>query len=155
MTAASIPGRRRQPAFGLLAAAILSVGCASTGERPEGLDPSALSEEIRGDYAIFARRCSKCHSLARPLDSGIDKDEYWAFYVERMRKQPASGISLDDVPPILRFLHYYSREQQHRHEAPADTNGTPSERPSPPTEVPDSAVAPRASSGRSPPGGPP
>jgi hypothetical protein len=29
-----------------------------------------------------------------------------------MRLQPGSGIAAQDAPPILRFLHYYTLEQQ-------------------------------------------
>ncbi len=76
------------------------------------VDRAKLPPELRADYAVFAQRCSKCHSLARPLTSGIDDDEYWRRYVERMRRQPGSGISPDDEPPILRFLHYFSEEQR-------------------------------------------
>ncbi len=76
------------------------------------VDQAKVPPELRGDYAVFAQRCSKCHSLARPLTSGIDDDEYWKRYVERMRRQPASGISPEDEIPILRFLHYFSEEQK-------------------------------------------
>jgi hypothetical protein len=62
---------------------------------------------------VFAQKCSKCHSLARPLESGITDDEFWKAYVARMRRQPSSGISQSDEPPILRFLHYYSVDQKH------------------------------------------
>jgi mono/diheme cytochrome c family protein len=91
---------------GLLAAALLMAACATAGR--DGLDVARLPVEIRPDYAVFARRCSKCHQLARPLGSGIHDDGRWAAYVERMRRQPASGISRADTTPILRFLHYYS-----------------------------------------------
>jgi hypothetical protein len=86
--------------------------------RTQGYDPTTLPADIRGDYAVFAQRCSKCHSLARPLSSGIDDDAYWAQYVERMRLQPGSDISVEDKPPILRFLHYFSVEQKRRKESP-------------------------------------
>ncbi len=76
------------------------------------VDTAKLPPDLRADYAVFAQRCSKCHSLARPLTSGIDDDEYWKRYVERMRRQPASGISPEDEVPILRFLHYFSEEQK-------------------------------------------
>lgn len=94
---------------GLLAAALalLAVGCATTTAR-DGLDAARLPADIRPDYALFARRCSKCHQLARPLGSGIRDDAEWADYVERMRRQPGSGISPAETKPILRFLHYYS-----------------------------------------------
>ena len=78
----------------------------------EGLDPSTLPESQRADYAIFAQRCSKCHALSRPLNAGITDDAYWAMYVARMRRQPASGISESDEVAVLRFLHYYSAEQK-------------------------------------------
>ena len=112
--------RRTIPAFALvmaLGAAALTItvtvagGCASHFGG-DGLDVTTLPVAVRSDYELFARRCSKCHSLARPLESGIDDDRFWESYVERMRRQPASGISPQDTVPILRFLHYYSVEQQ-------------------------------------------
>jgi len=89
-----------------LVAAVLAAGCATAGR--DGLDAAQLPADIRPDYAVFARRCSKCHQLARPLGSGIHDDAVWADYVDRMRRQPGSGISRGDTGPILRFLHYYS-----------------------------------------------
>jgi hypothetical protein len=95
----------------LLAAGLLSlVACPSV--REEGFP--GLPPDLRADYAVFADRCSKCHSLSRPLDSGIVDDEFWVRYVERMRLQPASGISPEDTPAILRFLRFYSAEQRRR-----------------------------------------
>jgi hypothetical protein len=88
-------------------------GCATqAGAGRDGLDVNQLPVEVRDDYNLFARRCSKCHSLSRPLNSGIDQDETWAIYVARMRRQPGSGISQDDATHILRFLHYWALEQQ-------------------------------------------
>lgn len=109
------------------ALAPLGAGCT----RKESLDPSTMPEEVRGDYAIFARRCSKCHTLARPLNANITDDDQWVNYVNRMRRQPASGISLDDQAHILTFLRYYAAElrriEQERHggapPAPANDGG--------------------------------
>jgi hypothetical protein len=88
-----------------------------------------LPADVRADYAIFALRCSKCHSLSRPLNSGIDDDEYWKRYVERMRRQPGSGISVADTVPILRFLHLFSLAERKRKQAqlelPATDPGAP------------------------------
>ena len=93
----------------LVASALWSVlgGCAG-GNAQGGLDVRRLPVEVRADYAVFARRCSKCHPLERALNSGIQDDAHWVDYVRRMRRQPGSGITADDVPPILRFLHYHS-----------------------------------------------
>lgn len=89
----------------------LSLACGPMHGSDE-VDLAKVPPELRDDYALFAQRCSKCHSLARPLESGIDDDEYWKRYVERMRRQPGSGISPEDEVPILRFLHYFSEEQK-------------------------------------------
>lgn len=98
----------------LLAAALGAASCSGGNRgivaRGEGLDVSALPVGVRGDYGVFAQRCSKCHSLTRALNSGITDDGYWQLYVERMRRQPASGITLEDKAVVLRFLHYYSQE---------------------------------------------
>ena len=98
--------RRGLLAAALLAAALLAAACATTAR--DGLDVATLPVEVRPDYTLFARRCSKCHQLARPLGSGIHDDATWADYVDRMRRQPSSGITRADTGPILRFLHYYS-----------------------------------------------
>jgi hypothetical protein len=95
----------------VLGLVLLGAGCRQEAPRFEGLDTRQMPEEVQADYALFAHRCSKCHSLSRPLQSGITDDKYWADYVERMRRQPGSAISLDDTVPILRFLHYYSTGQ--------------------------------------------
>jgi hypothetical protein len=92
----------------------LSAGCSSgrTGDR----EAAAASPGAAADYTLFALRCSKCHSLSRPLNSGIDSDEYWRLYVAKMRRQPGSGISAEDSVGILRFLHLYSIEQRRKKE---------------------------------------
>ncbi len=123
--------------YGVLAlvslGALAQTACPSPDARSEALDPSALPQDVRTDYAVFAQRCSKCHALSRPLSSGIVDDDYWALYVARMRRQPGSGISLEDSRLILRFLHYYSLDQIRRkqaHEAARDV-GSPAPEVSP------------------------
>jgi predicted small secreted protein len=111
----------------IVACSIVLAACATSGR--DGLDVAQLPEAVRPDYQLFARRCSKCHSLARPLGSGITDDEVWIAYVNRMRRQPGSGISPQDAGPILRFLHYYSSEQRRlkrEHEEAAGATATPS-----------------------------
>jgi hypothetical protein len=111
-----IAGRRVRGAVG----ALLFVAVASCASWPrEGLDQATLPPDVQADYALFADRCSKCHSLARPLTSGIDEDAYWVDYVARMRRQPASGISEADTVGILRFLHYFSIEQKRKKAGPS------------------------------------
>jgi hypothetical protein len=99
---------------GLAVLATLGAGWGCASWMHEGLDVRTLPSDVVPDYALFAQRCSKCHSLARPLTSGIDDDAYWVDYVARMRRQPASGISQEDTVPILRFLHYFSLEEKRK-----------------------------------------
>lgn len=122
----------------LLTAPLVVALAACPTSRTEGLDPSKLPENIRGDYEVFARRCSKCHTLARPLNAGITDDQQWVMYVNRMRRQPGSGISYDDQVQILRFLKWYAAEQRRE-----KAGGAPDAAP-PDTALPD-AAAPDAS----------
>jgi hypothetical protein len=125
----------RWPAYllGAVVSASTAASCVGATGRADGLDVSMLPDDQRADYAVFAQRCSKCHSLARPLESGIDDDEFWHAYVEKMRRMPSSGISPEDTVPILRFLHRYSEKERQRKEHPADS-GAP--------VVPESGVSP-------------
>jgi hypothetical protein len=92
---------------GVVLAAAAVAACPSAMPQSEGMDLSAVPPDEQADYGVFAQRCSKCHSLARPLNSGITDDGYWRIYVEKMKRQPGSGISEGDKVPILRFLHWY------------------------------------------------
>lgn len=89
------------------------------GPKNEGLDTSKMPSDLRSDYDVFAQRCSKCHSLARPLQANITDDQQWIDYVNRMRRQPGSGISYDDQEHILRFLKWYAAELRAKNAPPA------------------------------------
>jgi hypothetical protein len=95
-------------------AAVVALGIGCKQWVHEGLDPTTMPEDLRADYSLFAQRCSKCHSLARPLSSGIDDDDYWVAYVDRMRRQPSSGISEEDTVAVLRFLRYFSAGERQK-----------------------------------------
>jgi hypothetical protein len=127
--------------FGLVLTALTACGA-----HTDGLDASKLPEDVRDDYALFARRCSKCHSLARPLGAGITDDEQWVMYVNRMRRQPSSGISLSDQEHILHFLRYYAAEARRREaekkNPPAGSSAPPPPAPPPPAQQQPSAGAP-------------
>lgn len=82
-------------------------GC-SAWQRGDGVSVAAIPPEVRPDYELFASRCSRCHTLARPLEARVWTMHHWEAYVTRMRRQPGSGISLDDQPGILRFLAWYT-----------------------------------------------
>jgi mono/diheme cytochrome c family protein len=92
-----------------LALALAACPPASTAPHVDGIDEARVPESLRADYAIFRARCSKCHSLDRPLGTAIEDESYWREYVERMRRQPGSGISRADGDAAVRFLLWYHR----------------------------------------------
>ncbi|HMI91539.1 MAG TPA: hypothetical protein VK509_09265 [Polyangiales bacterium] len=100
------------------AAALLVLSCAHGSEARHGdrLDVSAYPPEIQRDYAVFARRCSRCHTLARPLNAQIRDPQHWVRYVTRMRRNPSSGINRDDAALILDFLLFYTARTQQQEE---------------------------------------
>lgn len=96
---------------------LTSLGCSGL-QRGDGLDPSAVPDAYRADYELFADRCSRCHSLARPLSAGVNDEAHWRLYLRRMRNQPASGISAEDEPQLLRFLTWYAEQRRARQSRP-------------------------------------
>jgi hypothetical protein len=107
-----------------LACAALAYGalaCAGSAQTRHGdrVDVSTYPPEIRSAYRLFALRCSRCHTLARPLNAHITEPQHWVRYVARMRRTPSSGINRQDAQVILRFLLYYT-ELEKREQAKPD-----------------------------------
>jgi len=61
--------------------------------------------EMQKDYKVFTDKCAKCHTIARPINTAMTKDE-WARYVKRMMHKPNSGISDAQGKAIYEFLAY-------------------------------------------------
>ena len=97
-------------AFALLLPACVGGGSARRGGLPEetvnGFPPA-----VEQSYRLFAVRCSRCHTLSRPLNASITEYEHWEQYVARMRRHAGSGISPKDAEEILVFLKYYSEQK--------------------------------------------
>jgi len=89
----------------------LALGCSGV-QRNKGLDPAAVPAALRAEHELFARRCSRCHSVSVPLLAHVSDGRHWALYVERMRRQPNSGIALEEAPAIVRFLTWYTESQR-------------------------------------------
>jgi hypothetical protein len=133
----------------LVVVGLASVMAGCPGSRAGEPEAATVSPTAAADYALFTIRCSKCHSLSRPLNSGIDNDDYWRLYVARMKRQPGSGISDEDEVAILRFLHVFSMEQRRKkaeklgleppQEAPSSLPPSPAPPPSLPASQPDAA----------------
>ena len=91
----------------------IAISCATTTNRVgDTLDTSQYPPDIRDAYKVFAVRCSRCHTLARPLNARINDPQQWVRYVQRMRLNPSSGINAKNGEIILRFLLYYMHQRQ-------------------------------------------
>jgi hypothetical protein len=72
---------------------------------PSRVDVSAYPAETQKDYKVFVAKCSKCHTIARPINTLMTWIE-WERYVQRMMHKPNSGISENDARAIYNFLRY-------------------------------------------------
>jgi hypothetical protein len=72
---------------------------------------------MQRNYVTFAKRCSRCHTLARPLNSRFASRELWANYVTQMWRRPGSHMTHDEVRQILDFLVYDSKLRKLDHRA--------------------------------------
>jgi cytochrome c5 len=72
---------------------------------PDKLNVSAYPPEIQTGYKVFSSKCTKCHTLARPINTSMTHDE-WERYVKRMMHKPNSGISAKQGKEIFDFLIY-------------------------------------------------
>src|SRR5437588_591168 len=77
---------------------------------PAKIDVSKYSPEMQKRYQVFAKKCSSCHTLARPINSDFALDDEWERYIKRMmRKAGPSLISADDGKQIFEFLAFDSK----------------------------------------------
>lgn len=91
-------------------AVALAVAAIACGSRRDAVDASKVPDELKSDFQIFETRCSKCHALSRPYQAAFRDDDQWVNYVNRMRRQPGSGITYNDQAHILRFLKWYAAD---------------------------------------------
>lgn len=105
--------RRRVWAF--VFALVLATGCTSAVGVRGGLPQSrveAFGADVGASYRLFSARCSRCHTLDRPLSADVRSLDHWKAYVSRMRRNPGSGISPRDGEQILVFLAYWMDESK-------------------------------------------
>jgi mono/diheme cytochrome c family protein len=78
---------------------------------PDKIDVTAYPAEQQANYKLFAGKCSKCHTIARPLNTLMTRDE-WSRYVKRMMHKPNSGISDTQGKQIFEFVVYDQTERK-------------------------------------------
>ena len=72
---------------------------------PDKIDVSSYPANMQSAYKTFSGKCSKCHTIARPINTMMKRDE-WERYVKRMMHKPNSGISDSQGKQIFDFLVY-------------------------------------------------
>lgn len=72
---------------------------------PSKIDVKAYPAAMQKDYKLFESKCSKCHTIARPINTTMTREE-WERYVKRMMHKPNSGISGSQGKDIFDFLAY-------------------------------------------------
>ena len=72
---------------------------------PDKINVSSYPAEQQKNYKTFADKCSKCHTIARPINTTMTKPE-WERYVKRMMHKPNSGINDSQGKTIYEFLAY-------------------------------------------------
>jgi hypothetical protein len=70
---------------------------------PKTIDVAGYPPEMQKAYKLFTGKCSKCHTIARPINTMMKRDE-WERYVKRMMHKPNSGISDKQGKEIFDFL---------------------------------------------------
>ena len=78
---------------------------------PDKIDISAYPAPQQAAYKVFASKCSKCHTIARPMNTMMKRDE-WERYVKRMMHKPNSGIGDAQGKVIFDFLVYDQTERK-------------------------------------------
>jgi hypothetical protein len=108
LAAAAPPAPSPAPADTMTGEAEFKVFEADLGQT--WINVSAYPPEQQTSYALFSQRCCKCHTLARPINSTLQTDQ-WEAYVSRMIHKPGSGISPKEGDTILSFLLYDSKQR--------------------------------------------
>ena len=77
---------------------------------PAKIDVSKYPPDMQKRYALFSKKCSSCHTIARPINCEFALEDEWERYIKRMmRKAGPSLISADDGKQIYEFLVFDSK----------------------------------------------
>lgn len=79
---------------------------------PATIDVSKYPADMQDDYKLFSKKCTHCHSLARPINCDFALPDEWSRYVKRMMHKPDSQISADEAKKIYEFLVFDSKTRK-------------------------------------------
>lgn len=78
---------------------------------PDKIDVTSYPAAQQAAYKLFSSKCSKCHTIARPINTMMKRDE-WERYVKRMMHKPNSGISDSQGKQIFEFVVFDQSERK-------------------------------------------
>jgi cytochrome c5 len=80
---------------------------------PAKIDVSKYPADMQSKYKVFAKKCSNCHTIARPINCDYVLEDEWERYIKRMmRKAGPSLISVDEGKQIFDFLVFDSKTRK-------------------------------------------
>ena len=83
----------------------------SADKGPNFIDVTTYPPKMQEAYELFTRKCSRCHTVARPINSTFNAEE-WRKYVYKMMRKPGSGLTLKTTEEIIEFLIYDSENRE-------------------------------------------
>ncbi|MFI5350519.1 MAG: hypothetical protein ACHQ2Z_13315 [Elusimicrobiota bacterium] len=90
---------------------------------PDRIDVSAYPAQQRENYAVYARACSRCHTLARSINAPYTSRGWWEFYMTGMRMRgrvAGRPFSRQESKAVLDFLDYDARVRKVEHASDFD-----------------------------------
>ena len=78
---------------------------------PNFIDVTAYPPKMQEAYQLFTRKCSRCHTVARPINSTFPPEK-WREYVYKMMRKPGSGLTPKTADRIIEFLIYDSQQRK-------------------------------------------
>ncbi|MFI5362794.1 MAG: hypothetical protein ACHQ49_12550 [Elusimicrobiota bacterium] len=83
---------------------------------PDSVDVSSYPKVQQDNYAVFASVCSRCHTLARPINAPIVSREDWRRFISRMhirsKVQSDKTFTKEQAKAVVDFLAYDSHERK-------------------------------------------
>jgi cytochrome c5 len=79
---------------------------------PAKIDVSKYPPDMKAKYKVFTDKCSKCHTIARPINCEFALEDEWERYIKRMMNKAGSIISPADGKQIFEFLVYDSKTRK-------------------------------------------
>ncbi len=81
---------------------------------PDSIDIAKYPADVQKKYESF-KSCGQCHTLARPINSQLYKEDEWRRYVKRMMSKP--GCEIKQGKAIFEFLKFDSNERKVKHKS--------------------------------------